>query len=245
MPFLVLSILIQVAFVIHVLKTGRNTTWIWILVMLPLAGLIAYLILEILPEMNNSRNGQKARRKVQKLMNPNQDINQAAQNLAKSSSIKNYIKMAEECLEKGLNQEAKDLYQKSLQGPFKDDPQILFGLARCLFLLKEFNNCKETLDFLIDKSPEFKDQDAHLLYARTLDALQMIAEAEHEYETLYSYYSGPAAGLYYAIFLKRLQQGDKAMNILQRILKNADETNSFYRSIHKDILKQAKAELSG
>ena len=49
MPLFILSILIQVALVIHIVKTGRSTTWIWIVVMLPVAGSIAYFVLEGLP----------------------------------------------------------------------------------------------------------------------------------------------------------------------------------------------------
>ncbi|PCK07520.1 MAG: hypothetical protein COA42_13985 [Alteromonadaceae bacterium] len=32
MPLFILSLLFQVGFVIHIIKTGRSTTWIWIVI---------------------------------------------------------------------------------------------------------------------------------------------------------------------------------------------------------------------
>ena len=66
----------QVALVVHIIKTGRDTKWVWIVVMLPLAGSIAYLLLEVLPDVSNTRAGQAAGKKVKSVVNPNKDINQ-------------------------------------------------------------------------------------------------------------------------------------------------------------------------
>ena len=44
MLFLILSIAIQAGFIVHVIKTGRNQLWIWVLILPVLAvpGMIAY-----------------------------------------------------------------------------------------------------------------------------------------------------------------------------------------------------------
>ncbi|WP_444907356.1 tetratricopeptide repeat protein [Microbulbifer sp. SSSA008] len=244
MPFLILSILIQAAFVIHVLKTGRNTTWIWVLVMLPMAGVIAYLVLEILPELNQSRSAKNARRTVRETLNPNRDIHQAAQELSRSNNVENSMRMADECVKRGLYHEAKTLYEKCLQGIHQDDPELMFGLARCQFALNLFESTKETLDQLIEKNPEFKNQDAHLLYARTLAALKQVKEAYHEYETLYQYYSGPEATFYFALFLKDQSQVEKANVLFNEILDKSKTLGKHYKATHKQLLKQAKLEVS-
>ena len=43
MWILVLSILVQVLLIVHCIKTGRNTIWIWVLALLSYAGIIAYV----------------------------------------------------------------------------------------------------------------------------------------------------------------------------------------------------------
>ena len=46
MPLFILSILLQIALVVHIVRTGRNTTWIWIVVMLPLARFCRSVLLQ-------------------------------------------------------------------------------------------------------------------------------------------------------------------------------------------------------
>ena len=44
-PF-IFSIVLQVLLIVHCIKTGRNTIWIWVLVFLSYAGILAYLAVE-------------------------------------------------------------------------------------------------------------------------------------------------------------------------------------------------------
>ena len=245
MPLLILSIIIQVAFVIHIVKTGRNTTWIWIVLMLPMAGAIAYLIIEVLPDILNSKSGRKAGRKAQSLVTPHKNFNEAVKQYSQSDTSENSIKLAEECLDKGLYTEAKSLYQKCLSGLYKDDPSLMFGLARCDFEIGNYPDVKITLDKLIELNPEYKNQDAHLLYARTLEKLGETSPALHEYETLHNYYIGPEASYYYAKFLQYQGQHQKSRLLFEEIVSKAKNANKHYNSLHKDIIKQAKQELNG
>ena len=241
MPLFILSILFQVAFVLHVLKTGRNTTWIWIIVMLPMAGAIAYFILEVFPDLSQSRAGKNAGRKVQSIINPNKQLNSAVQQLAISGSVENTLRLAQECYHKGLFSEAKELYQKCLTGPHADDPHLLFGLAQANFALGQFNDVKAGLDKLIELNPSYKNPDAHLLYARALEALEETTAAQHEYETLHSYYPGPDASFYYGKFLQAQNQRDNAQAVFQHVLTKAQNSGKHYQTMHKEVLKQVKA----
>ena len=117
MPLFIVSILVQVALVVHVVKTGRNTIWIWIVVMLPLAGSIAYLILEVLPGLNSGKAG----RKMRAVVNPNRDIHAASKQYAISDTAENTKRLAQEHFDKGNFAEAKQLFEKSLSGPFATD----------------------------------------------------------------------------------------------------------------------------
>lgn len=243
MPFFILSVLVQVAFVTHIVKTGRNTTWIWIVIMLPLAGAIAYILLEILPDISNSRGGRRASRKLRSVVNPNKNLNDAARQYTTSDTVESAMRFAEQCLSKGLYTEAKSLYQKSLSGLHADDPYLMFGLAKAEFQLGNLNESRVLLEQLIEKNPDFKNQDAHLLYARALDGLNKMTEALHEYETLHSYFVGPEATYYFARFLKSQNQLSKANELLNEILMKAKLSNKHYSVVHADIIKQAKREL--
>jgi hypothetical protein len=244
MPLIVLSVLVQAALVIHIIKTGRNTTWIWVVVILPGAGSIAYLLLEVLPDLMNTKSGRSAGRKIQTVVNPNKDINAAAKNFAVSDSVENSMKLAEECFKKGLYSDAKELYAKSLRGVHADNPDLLYGLAKTDYELGNFSETRDTLDKLIELNPEYKNQEAHLLYARTLEALGEVAAALHEYETLHGYFSGPKASYHFGKFLQGQNQPDKAREIFNHILHIAKNSPSHYRSTHKEIIRLAKIEAS-
>ncbi|MBB6521430.1 tetratricopeptide repeat protein [Pseudoteredinibacter isoporae] len=243
MVYLILSVLLQFAFVVHIVKTGRSTTWIWIVLMLPMAGILAYLFLEVLPDLGNTRQGRRASQKVKEALNPNKDINDASARYQQSDTVENSMNLANACLEKGLYEEAKQLFEKCLKGPLADDPNLMFGLAKAEFGLGNAADTQRILDELIEKNPEFKHQDAHLLYARSLDRLDKVSDAQHEYETLYSYYTGPDAAYYYAKFLSANNAGNKAQKIFSEIVSSAQSQSHHYRDLHKTIINQAKSEL--
>ena len=64
----------------------------------------------------------------------------------------------------------------------------MFNLARVENELENYSRAGELLDELIEHNPDFKNADAHLLYARVQASLGNTIEALHEYETLVQYY---------------------------------------------------------
>ena len=66
--FFILSIVIQVILIVHVIKTGRNTIWIWVLALLSIPGAIAYIAVELLPDVFRSRTAQRTARGIKKAM---------------------------------------------------------------------------------------------------------------------------------------------------------------------------------
>jgi len=240
MPIFILSIIIQVALVVHIVKTGRNTIWIWIVVMLPLAGSIAYLIVEILPTVGESRTARKAKRTIGDVINPNKDLKGAVRDLSVSDTIENNLKLADECIRKEMYEEAKMLFEKSLRGINKSDPRSLSGLAFAEFNLKNHKKTLELLDFLIEENPEYKNPGSHLLYARNLVELNEIEKAKEEFEVLDSYYPGPEATYWYSKLLNNLGDTEKSQLLLEKIIKTASTSGKHYNDIHKKWVKLAR-----
>ena len=59
MFLVVASIVIQALLIVHCIKTGRNTIWIWVIALLSYAGIIAYVAVELLPDLFRSRTTQR------------------------------------------------------------------------------------------------------------------------------------------------------------------------------------------
>jgi len=242
MPIFLVSIIVQVCFVIHVVKTGRNTIWIWIIIMLPLAGSIAYFILEIYPELSSSRTARRAKSSVGKTLNPNRDIKEAIHNQSMADTVENSVRLAYECLKKNMYSEAKGYFTKSLQGIHEHDPEIMLGLAKSEFGLNNFEEVKTVLDKLIKENPDYKDGDAHLLYARSLENLKETQAALEEYEAL-NKYQGPESSYRYALLLKKNNEITKAKDVLNEVIKTASHSGKHYNDLNKKWIKSIKAEL--
>jgi hypothetical protein len=65
-----LSAVIIVGFVVHAAKTGRFTPWGYLIILLPGVGVIAYILVELVPEWMGSRQGQQARQRVVNTLDP-------------------------------------------------------------------------------------------------------------------------------------------------------------------------------
>ncbi|MGB1311452.1 MAG: tetratricopeptide repeat protein [Leucothrix sp.] len=243
MPFIVLSVIVQIAFILHILKTGRNTTWIWVVMMLPAAGAAAYFIMEILPDLSQSRTGVKAQKGLGKLINPNKDFNHATNNYTIVDTVENSTKLAAEYLNKGLFAEAKVLYEKCLTGIHENDPDMMYGLAQAEYGLEDYAQTRQVLDDLIKHNPSYKNVDAHLLFAKCLVNLNETDAALKEFKALNEYYPGPEATYRYAMLLQSLGQDSQAEQLLEKILQNAKLADKHYRARYKPWINKAKQAL--
>ncbi len=243
MLFVILSYAIQLGLVVHVLKTGRNMTWIFILLFFPAIGGLAYFIVELLPELTGSRTARNLGRSMSKAVNPNKDLQQAAQNLAVADTVQNAMRLAEECLDKGRYAEARDLYAARLKGVHEDDPALLHGLARAQFGLGDHAAVIATLDKLKEANPGYRSPEAHLLYARAQDESGHREQAEEEYEALCGYYPGPEPFVRLGLLLKADGRADRARECFQRVLDESRIAGKHYNTLHKDWVATARREL--
>jgi len=212
-----LLLAIQIGFAVHALKTGRNMYWAVIVLTIPLLGPLVYFLVEILPELGNSRAGRKAAAGVVRAIDPERAYRQRAEALDVADTVENRRKLAEECIALGRYGEAVVLLERSLEGMHAHDPAILFALARARFGLEDWQHVIDALDRLREHNPEFQSQDAHIFYARALEGLGRVDEARSEMEALAEYYAGPEAKARYALMLQRTGEPDRARALFQEI----------------------------
>ena len=243
MTFWFLSILIQVGLIIHVIRTGRNTIWIWVLALLPMAGPIAYIAAELLPELLGGRTARRAASKVKRTLDPTRDLREAHKNVRLTGSIDARRRFADELFATGKYTEAIENYRAALTGLYEHDPHLMLGLARALFANGDQSGARATLDELIEKNPEFKSPEGHLLYARALEGEGNLEKAASEYEALSQYYGGAEARYRQAMLHKQMGEKEKAREILQKLLDDAELTTRHSRQLQKEWLDLAKREL--
>ena len=240
----ILAIAIQVGLIVHVIKTGRNMIWILALGLLPLVGSIAYVIVEILPELMGGSTARRAKSGVQRMMDPDRDLRRASAEVEISGNVDARRRLAEELLERNQFDAAADVYQGGLKGIFEHDPTLLMGLARAQFGKQDYAAARAALERLWQHNPEFKSADAQLLYARTLEAENALDEAERVYATMAPGYPGAEARLRYGLLLKRRGNLLEANRVLKDLLDSAKLGPAHYRKAQAEWLERARRELS-
>ena len=244
MPLIVvLSIAVQAGLIVHVIKTGRNSLWIWAIALLPPAGPIAYIAVEILPELFGGRAARRARSGMQRMIDPDRELRRASAEVEISGNVDARRRLAEELLDRNQYDAAIEIYEGGLKGIFEHDPTLLLGLARAQFAKNNFAAARAAMERLIQNNPDFKSTDGQLLYARTLEAQDALDEAEHEYAAVAPGYPGAEARFRYAMLLKRRGKLEEARRILKDLLDGAKLGPAHYRRAQAQWLDRARREL--
>lgn len=243
MHLVVISIVVQILLIVHVIRTGRNSLWIWALALLPWAGPIAYLIVEVLPGLGRSRTARRAASAVRNTLDPDRDLRQYASEVRISGNVESRRRLAEELVNKGQFPEAIETYRSALTGLYEHDPHLMLGLAQAQFGSSDYRGARETLDRLIRDNPEFKSADGHLLYARALEAEGNLDKAVDEYRAVSGYYPGAEAKVRYGQLLKRRGESESARKVFQELLDSAQLAPAHYRKVQREWLDLARREM--
>ena len=127
------SLLVQVLLIVHCVKTGRNQIWIWVLALLSLPGAIAYIAVEIVPELLGSRGAKRAARNVKGVLDPQRELREAERVARVSGDVASRQRYADELARQGRHAEAAEVYRSLLTGLYETDPGLMLGLARSQF----------------------------------------------------------------------------------------------------------------
>lgn len=240
MTFFFLSLLIQVLLIVHVIKTGRNQIWIWVLALLSLPGAVAYIAVELVPELFRSRTAQRTARGLRKAMDPSGDLRRFANEARVTGNVAARQRYAEELSRQGRHDEAIVQFREALTGLYAHDPNLMLGIARAQFAKGEAAAARATLDELIRLNPDFKSPEGHLLYARALESEGNLPKALEEYQVLAFSYPGAEAAVRYAQLLKSQGQPEEARKVARELLEQARIAPAHYRRAQKTWLDAAQ-----
>jgi hypothetical protein len=166
--------LVQLCLVIHVIKTGRPFWWFWILLMAPWLGGLAYLFLEILPDVR--RVGSTSF--LDSLKPRSWRIRELRATLEESDTVKTRLELAQALLEEGEATEALAIARESLAGVFRDDPTVMADVAHFMIEADDSAGALKLLDGVQAESDRFLRLKIQLLIAQAHYHLGHLDEAE-------------------------------------------------------------------
>jgi hypothetical protein len=238
--YVALSYLPMLLLIIHVIRTGRNTLWIWVIVLVPVVGAIAYVIVEILPELLSSRTAQATRRNLRRALDPEAQLRRLQDEAQVTQNVASNQRFAEELLRHNRFEEAAAVYRKVLTGLYEHDPDLMLGLARAQFGGGDASAARATLDEAIRMNPNFRSPQGHLLYARALESEGNVEKALAEYQVLSTSYPGAEAAVRYAQLLKAQGRIEESRTVAKDLLEQARIAPAHYRRAQRDWLDSAQ-----
>lgn len=240
MWFLILSVAVQVSLIIHVIKTGRNQIWIWVLALLSLPGAIAYIAVEVIPDLFRSRTAQRTARGLRKTIDPARDLRRYESEARIAGNVASRQRYAQELTRHQRYDDAIVQYREALSGLYEHDPNLMLGLAQAQFGKGDAPAARATLDELIQRNPDFRSPAGHLLYARALEAEGNVSQALEEYAALAPAYPGAEASVRYAQLLSAQGRRAEAQKLVRELLEQARIAPGHYRRAQRAWLDAAE-----
>lgn len=242
MPIVILSAVVQGLAILHVLRTGRDMRWIFLILFVPGLGPLIYLVAEVLPSLNQNLTARRAARRVRDAVDPGRGVRERMLDYERNPSVETGSRLADELVRAGRHNEAIRVCEHARTGLFEDDPKILLSLASAQFAASRFRAAIESLDRLREKNPGFRSPDGHLLYARALEACGENDRALEEYAAVSGYYPGAEARVRHALLCKKLGRTEQAEQMLAAILKDARLAPRHFQRSQREWLELAERE---
>jgi hypothetical protein len=242
MWFGIVSLLIQAAFIVHVIKTGRNQLWIWVLIIpvIALPGILAYIAIEIIPGLLRGRTAQRTARGLRKAVDPGRELRRYETEVRVGGNVASRQRYAEELVRHERYDEAIAQYRQALTGLYEHDPNLMLGLAQAQFGKGDASGARATLDELIRLNPDFRSPAGHLLYARALEAEGNTPKALEEYRVVAGSFPGAEAAVRYAQLLQAQGHKEEAQKVARELLQQARIAPGHYRRAQREWLEAAE-----
>jgi len=235
----ILLALLDVTCIVHMRKTGRPDWWMWVVLMLPGVGALAYLLYEVLPNMGSSH----AVKRVIKRINPTAEMRERLADVEACGSMANKVALADECIGTGQFDSAINLYMSCKTGIYENDPTLLYGLGEANFHKGDYPEAARWLRELMAREAFFRAGEARLLYARALEGMGDDAAALTQYEALSQQYAGEEPRVRMGQLLARMGRGDAARAAFETVIKNTGRAPRHVQRLQKDWTAQAQAGL--
>src|SRR6187549_421021 len=121
MPVALVVLLLDITLIYHASRTGRLQPWGFIILMIPLVGALAYIVVELMPEWFGSPGAQQARKRIAGKLDPEKFYRELSDRLANTDTIANRVALAAECLRVGRFDEAERHYDRVLTLPMGNE----------------------------------------------------------------------------------------------------------------------------
>lgn len=198
----------------HVLRTGREMFWLWLMIIAPILAPAFYVFAVLLPEMLGGRTARRVGAAARQAIDPERELREAKQALGDTPSVGNRMRIAKAAAALGRWEEAEQNWRVCVQGQFADDPAVLYGHAIALVELGRHAESLAQLEKLRALGKEGETAAVALAFARAYEGLGRLEDADGPYRFAADRVPGLEAGARYVAYLvKAGRRGDAEVGL--------------------------------
>jgi len=248
MTFIVVTFFIQVACVVHLFRNHRNNLWLWAIILLPIAGSAAYVVVEVIPGLFQRREVRAVKAAAVRKLDPDRELRAAREAVDVADTAATRTALADALAEAGQWGEAVRHYREAVaKTPGKDRAA---GLKLALACLEAGNTAeaRRLLETLPESASPSENDRAALLLARTLDELGETDRAAALYAELGERMPGAEAQCRQAALLIAAGRKSEAVPLLEEAERRARRLDKMERRKDSEMYDWAArtlAELRG
>jgi hypothetical protein len=237
MLFFIMGLAISVVCAVHAYRTKQESFWMWIVLILPLAGSVAYVLAVVLPAWNEQRRAAKPG--PQNLAEQLAIARSAAE---RAPTVENRLKLADMLMASEQPREAVVIYQAELKDNFAQDPQILNRLAQAQAASGDSAAALATLETLKADGANLS-RESELARARALADTGKSDDAISAYRALLPHYPGEDARGHFASLLLSLGLKEEARTVLQELVTRGQHAPKHLQARDQQIYSWAATKL--
>jgi len=248
MIFFVGTILVQIACVVHLIKNGRPSLWLWAIILLPIAGAAAYVVVEILPGLFRSREVRAVKAAAVRKLDPERELRAAREAVDVADTAATRTALADALAEAGNWGEAVRHYREAVAKTPGKDRTARFKLARACLEAGNVSEARRLLEELPQSVSPSENDRAALLLARSLEALGETGRAMTLYAELGERMPGAEAQCRHAALLIGDGRKGEAIPLLEEAERRARRLDKMERRKESEMYDWAArtlAELRG
>ena len=244
-PLIGLSLAFSVALCVHVVRTGREMYWLFIILAFQPLGGIVYALINVLPDLMGGSAARQITKAARETLDPNREYREAKVACDDTPTVRNQSRLAAAAAGLGKHDEAERLYAEAAQGIHAEDPALLLGRANALLELNRPQDALAVLDVLSRDEAHGRTPTAALALGRAYEGVGRIGEADTAYQWAAQRLPGFEGLARYAAFMARHGRRDEAGEAVAEMDKRLAKQRGHFRKearAWRDHAAQALAE---
>ncbi|HEX6375364.1 MAG TPA: tetratricopeptide repeat protein [Allosphingosinicella sp.] len=244
MIFFIATIAVQIACVVHLFRNHRNSLWLWAIILLPIAGSAAYVVVEVLPGLFQRREVRAAKAAAVRKLDPDRELREARSAVDVADTAATRTALADALAEAGNWGEAVRHYREAVAKTPGQDRAARVKLARACLEAGNTAEARRLLETLPESASPSENDRAALLLARSLDELGESDRAIALYAELGERMPGAEAQCRHAALLLARDQRGEAVPLLEEAERRARRLDKMERKREADMYDWAARTLA-